>query len=96
MGLLRVTWSQVSSLISQTGLKLKDLPVGSGNHVGHIVFGADSKKGYATNASDGALYVIDMQTLEVVKGIPTGDKAAQVINTYTNLFEVPGVYNHAH
>ena len=74
-----------------TGLKLKDVAVGSGNHVGHIVFSADSKKAYATNASDGALYVIDMQTREVVKGIPTGDKAAQVINTYTNLFEVPGV-----
>ncbi|MBI5204074.1 MAG: hypothetical protein HZA11_04060 [Nitrospirae bacterium] len=75
-----------------TGLKLKDIAVGNGNHVGHIVFSADSKKAYATNASDGALYVIDMQTREVVKGIPTGDKAAQVINTYTNLFEVPGVY----
>ena len=73
-----------------TGLKLKDIAVGSGNHVGHIVFSADSKKAYATNASDGALYVIDLQTREVVKGIPTGDKAAQVINTHTNLFEVPG------
>ncbi|MDP2156571.1 MAG: hypothetical protein Q8K68_02535, partial [Nitrospirota bacterium] len=82
---------------SGTGLKLKDIAVGNGNHVGHIVFSADSKKAYATNASDGALYVIDMQTREVVKGIPTGDKAAQVINTYTNLFEVPGVYkSHSH
>jgi hypothetical protein len=40
--------------------------------------------------------VIDMQTREVVKGIPTGDKAAQIINTYTNLFEVPGVYKTVH
>jgi hypothetical protein len=40
--------------------------------------------------------VIDMQTREVVKGIPTGDKAAQVINTYTNLYKVPGTYKHAH
>ncbi|MBI5635278.1 MAG: hypothetical protein HZA15_17565, partial [Nitrospirae bacterium] len=82
---------------AKSGLKLKDVAVGNGTHVGHIVFSADSKKAYATNASDGALYVIDMQTREVVKGIPTGDKAAQVINTYTNLFEVPGVYkSHSH
>jgi YVTN family beta-propeller protein len=81
---------------AKTGLKLKDIAVGNGNHVGHIVFSADSKKAYATNASDGAVYVIDMQTREVVKGIPTGDKAAQIINTYTNLFEVPGVYKAGH
>ncbi len=81
---------------ARTGLKLKELPIGNGNHIGHVVFSADSKKAYATNASDGALYVIDMQTREVVKGIPTGDKAAQVINTYTNLFEVPGVYQSGH
>jgi len=81
---------------AKSGLKLKDLPIGNGNHVGHIVFSADSKKAYATNASDGAVYVIDMQTREVVKGIPTGDKAAQIINTYTNLFEVPGVYKTVH
>ena len=81
---------------AMTGLKLKDLPVGNGNHVGHMVFSADSKKAYATNASDGALYVIDMQSREVTKGIPTGNKAAQVINTYTNLFEVPGVYKSGH
>jgi len=79
-----------------SGLKLKDIPIGNGNHIGHVVFSADGKKGYATNASDGAVYVIDMQTREVVKGIPTGDKAAQIINTYTNLFEVPGVYKSAH
>lgn len=29
---------------AKTGLKLKDLPVGNGNHVGHIVFSADSKR----------------------------------------------------
>jgi len=86
----------ISIIDAKTGLKLKDVAVGNGNHVGHIVFSADSKKAYATNASDGALYVIDMKTREVVKGIPTGDKAAQVINTYTNLFEVPGVYKAVH
>lgn len=89
--------SNVITIIdAKTGLKLKDLPVGNGNHVGHMVFSADSKKAYATNASDGALYVIDMQSREVTKGIPTGNKAAQVINTYTNLFEVPGVYKSGH
>lgn len=81
---------------AKTGLKLKDLAIGNGNHIGHIVFSADSKKAYATNAADGALYVIDMQTREVTKGIPTGEKAAQVINTYTNLFEIPGTYKQAH
>jgi len=89
--------SNVITLVdATTGLKLKDLAVGNGNHIGHIVFSADAKKAYATNASDGAVYVIDMQTREVVKGIPTGDKAAQIINTYTNLFEVPGVYQLGH
>ena len=78
-----------------SGLKLKDIAVGNGTHIGHMVFTADGKKAYATNAGDGAVYVIDMQTREVVKGIPTGDKAAQIINTYTNLFEVPGVYKTA-
>lgn len=82
----------ISIIDAKTGLKLKDVAVGNGNHVGHIVFSPDGKKAYATNASDGALYVIDMQTREVTKGIPTGEKAAQVINTYTNLFEVPGIY----
>jgi YVTN family beta-propeller protein len=81
---------------AKTGLKLKDIAIGNGNHIGHIVFSADGRKAYASNAADGALYVIDMQTREVTKGIPTGDKAAQVINTYTNLFEVPGVYKHEH
>jgi len=85
----------ITVLDAATGLKLKDIAVGSGTHVGHMVFTADSKKAYATNAGDGAVYVIDMQTREVVKGIPTGDKAAQIINTYTNLFEVPGVYKTA-
>jgi len=40
--------------------------------------------------------VIDMQTREVVKGIPTGEKAAQVINTCTNFFAFPGAYKQAH
>ena len=49
------------------------------------------------NASKiGAVFVIDMQTREVLKGIPTGDKAAEIINTHTNLFEVPGVYQLGH
>ncbi len=86
----------ISIIDAKTGLKLKDVAVGNGNHVGHIVFSADGKKAYATNASDGAVYVIDLQTREVVKGIPTGEKAAQVINTYTNLFEIPGVYKSWH
>jgi len=86
----------ITIIDAKAGLKLKDLAVGNGNHVGHIVFSADSKKAYATNASDGAVYVINLQTREVVKGIPTGQKAAQVINTYTNLFEVPGVYKAGH
>lgn len=81
---------------AKTGLKLKDIAIGNGNHVGHIVFSPDSKKAYATNASDGAVYVIDMQTREVIKGIPTGTKAAQIINTYTNLFEIPGMFKAIH
>jgi len=78
---------------AQTGERIKDVTVGTGNHVGHMVFSEDGSKAYATNASDGAVYTIDMKTLEVGKGIPTGEKAAMIINTYTNLFEVPGVYH---
>jgi len=77
---------------AKSALKLKDIPVGTGSRVGHIVFTADGKKAYATNNADGAVYVIDMQTFQVVKAIKTGEKAAQIINTYTNLFEIPGTF----
>lgn len=81
---------------AKSGERVKDLRIGSGKHIGHIVFSADGSKAHATNASDGAVYAINMKTFEVGNGLPTGGKAAQIINTYTNLFEVPGVYHTDH
>jgi len=77
---------------AKSALKLADVPVGTGNGARHVAFTADGKKAYITNTPDGAVYVLDMRTFQVVKAIETGKNAAQVINTYTNLFEIPGTY----
>jgi len=57
--------------------------------MGHIAFTPDSRYGYLSNAGDGNLHKIDMQTLSVVKEIKTGDApgASQVLNVWTNVFE---------
>jgi len=46
-----------------------------------------------SNTKDGAVYVIDMKTLEIAKKLDmgTGGGAGQVLNTYTNYFELAGM-----
>jgi len=73
--------------------KVKELKVGEKAHVGHIAFSRDNSKGYVSNTKDGAVYVIDMKTLEIAKKLDmgTGGGAGQVLNTYTNYFELAGM-----
>jgi DNA-binding beta-propeller fold protein YncE len=73
--------------------KVKELKVGEKSHVGHIAFNKDSSRGYVSNTKDGAVYVIDMKTLEVIKKLDMGTDggAGQVLNTYTNYFELAGM-----
>lgn len=78
-----------------------DVTVGTGIHVGHVTFTPDSKKAFCMNRVDGAVYQIDLsgatpvvsKTITLVKpdlttaaGLGTG----QVLNTYSNIFEVQG------
>jgi DNA-binding beta-propeller fold protein YncE len=57
--------------------------------MGHVAFTKDGRYGYLSNAGDGNLHKIDMQTLSYVKEIKTGDKpgGTQVLNVWTNVFE---------
>lgn len=67
---------------------VKDLAIGKGR-MGHIAFTKDGRFGYLSNAGDGNLHKIDMQTLSYVKEIKTGDAngGSQVLNVWTNIFE---------
>lgn len=67
---------------------VKDLAIGKGR-MGHIAFTRDGRYGYLSNAGDGNLHKLDMQTLTVVKEIPTGKASggSQVLNVWTNIFE---------
>ncbi|MCX8085894.1 MAG: hypothetical protein N3C63_03220 [Rhodocyclaceae bacterium] len=67
---------------------VKDLNIGKGR-MGHIAFTKDGRFGYLSNAADGNLHKIDMQTLSYVKEIKTGDAngGTQVLNVWTNVFE---------
>lgn len=78
-----------------------DVTVGSGIHVGHVTFTPDSKKAFCMNRVDGAVYEIDLsgatpvvsKTIALVKPDLTtaaGSGAGQVLNTYSNIFEVQG------
>ncbi len=77
---------------TRTHEKVKELKVGSKSHVGHITFNKDSSKAYVSNSKDGAVYVVDMKNLELVKKLDMGTDggAGQVLNTYTNYFELAG------
>ncbi len=79
----------VSIIDNTQGFKVvKDLNVGKGR-MGHIAFTPDSRYGYLSNAGDGNLHKIDMQTLSYVKEIKTGNApgGTQVLNVWTNVFE---------
>lgn len=79
----------VSIIDNTQGFKVvKDLNVGKGR-MGHIAFTKDSRYGYLSNAGDGNLHKIDMQSLSYVKEIKTGNAAGgtQVLNVWTNIFE---------
>jgi DNA-binding beta-propeller fold protein YncE len=79
----------VSIIDNTQGFKVvKDLNVGKGR-MGHVAFTSDGRYGYLSNAADGNLHKIDMQTLAYVKEIKTGDAAGgtQVLNVWTNVFE---------
>ncbi len=79
----------VSIIDNTQGFKVvKDLNIGKGR-MGHVAFTKDGRYGYLSNAGDGNLHKIDMQTLSYVKEIKTGDKAGgtQVLNVWTNIFE---------
>lgn len=79
----------VSIIDNTQGFKVvKDLAIGKGR-MGHIAFTQDSRYGYLSNAGDGNLHKIDMQSLTYVKEIKTGDAAGgtQVLNVWTNIFE---------
>ncbi|MBI5098310.1 MAG: hypothetical protein HZB30_03605 [Nitrospirae bacterium] len=78
-----------------------DLAVGTGIHIGHITFTADGETGFVSNRVDGAVYEIDLSGVSplVSKKItivmpdlttPAGGGTGQVVNTYTNIFEIPG------
>jgi len=72
---------------------VKELQVGNGKHVGFMAFTKDGKKAYVTNREDDAIYVIDMNALEVKKKIETAEPDRkfktqwQVLNGYYNVFE---------
>lgn len=79
----------VSIIDNTQGFKVvKDLNVGKGR-MGHVAFTKDSRYGYLSNAGDGNLHKIDMQTLSYVKEIKTGNAAggSQVLNVWTPVFE---------
>lgn len=77
-----------------------DLTVGTGIHIGHITFTSDSKKAFCSNRVDGAVYQIDLSDVPAVSKTitllrpdlttPAGSGTGQVLNTYTNIFEIPG------
>lgn len=77
---------------------VKELPVGNGKHVGFMAFTKDGKKAYVTNREDDAVYVIDMNSLEVKKKIETAEPDRkfktqwQVVNGYYNVFETTEKY----
>lgn len=90
---------------AMTDVVAGDGPAGATDkHVGHITFTADSKKAFCANELRGAVYQIDLNgypaTAPVVSKkimlvmpdltTPAGSGAGQVINTYTNIFEVAG------
>jgi YVTN family beta-propeller protein len=79
----------VSIIDNTQGFKVvKDLNIGKGR-MGHVAFTKDSRYGYLSNAGDGNLHKIDMQTLTYVKEIKTGNAggASQVLNVWTPVFE---------
>jgi len=79
----------VSIIDNTQGFKVvKDLNIGKGR-MGHVAFTKDSRYGYLSNAGDGNLHKIDMQTLSYVKEIKTGNApgGTQVLNVWTNVFE---------
>ena len=79
----------VSIIDNTQGFKVvKDLNVGKGR-MGHVAFTKDGRYGYLSNAGDGNLHKIDMQTLTYVKEIKTGNApgGTQVLNVWTNVFE---------
>jgi len=79
----------VSIVDNTQGFKVaKDLNVGKGR-MGHVAFTKDGRYGYLSNAGDGNLHKIDMQTLSYVKEIKTGNApgGSQVLNVWTNVFE---------
>jgi DNA-binding beta-propeller fold protein YncE len=78
----------ISVLDANSLAVVKDLAIGKGR-MGHIAFTKDGRYGYVSNAGDGNLHKVDMQTLQVVKEIPTGRAAgaSQVLNVWTNVFE---------
>jgi len=77
---------------------IKEITVGQGKHVGFVTFTKDGKKAFAANREDDAVYVIDMNKLEVKKKIDTTEpdkkwkSQGQVLNGYHNIFEVTEKY----
>ena len=77
---------------------VKEIPVGSGKHVGFMAFTKDGEKAFVTNRDDDAVYVIDMKKLEVKKKIETAEPDRkfktqwQVLNGYYNVFETTEKY----
>ncbi|MDP3296495.1 MAG: cytochrome D1 domain-containing protein [Thermodesulfovibrionia bacterium] len=77
---------------------VKEIPVGTGKHVGFMAFTKDGEKAFVTNREEDAVYVIDMKKLEVKKKIETAEPDRkfktqwQVLNGYYNVFETTEKY----
>lgn len=77
---------------------IKEITVGQGKHVGFVTFTKDGKKAFVANREDDAVYVVDMNKLEVKKKIDTTEpdkkwkSQGQVLNGYHNIFEVTEKY----
>ena len=78
-----------------------NLVVGTGIHIGHITFTPKGETAFVMNRVDGAVYQIDgVGTAPYVSKqipillpdllTPAGAGTGQVLNTYTNYFEIPG------